>query len=95
MSKSIIVLDVTQDDLDRGYRKSTFACPIALALTRALGSDGRWALNVGSKNRWTATSPGGIRIGGALPVRTLRFITAWDRDGKGEPQQLKLWLGYP
>lgn len=38
----ILVVDVTQNDIDNGTRKSTGGCPIALAIQRTTGNPGAW-----------------------------------------------------
>ena len=93
MAKTLLKLEITEDDIAYGSRYAD-SCPIALALVRALGSANRWSMQVGPRNRWTAQSPQGhITIGGKLPARTATFIRRWDDGVRLEPQELKLWLG--
>ena len=55
---TLVKVSVTQDDINHGERRSCARCPVARAMTRALGKpvsagpDGWWTLGDGSIHRF-------------------------------------------
>jgi hypothetical protein len=78
MDKTIIV-NVTQEDIDQGCRKSSSSCPIARAFLRATGT-AEW-VNVGAVQiHWLMRS--GVRYCANLPDEAIQFIAEFDRSKK-------------
>lgn len=70
-----IAVEVTIEDLDSGTRGDCHACPVALALSRAIGRP----VFVDGDEAFIESGPDGWRAGVKLPEAAVAFIRRYDR----------------
>lgn len=66
-----VTVEVTQDDIDAGRRKSCFGCPVARALRRAVGGDA-WVVGPS----WARALADAAAL--PLPPEAARFVRSFD-----------------
>lgn len=69
------IINVTQQDIDKGIKRTCLTCPVAIAMARATGK----SITVSRESFWY----GMRRI--RLPKEAIDFIWAFDDDRKVEP----------
>jgi hypothetical protein len=85
-----LVVEVTQEDIDKGERKNCFECPLALAIHRASGKQ----VQVGTKRVYMSDSSG-TTVGSALLPKAARdIIRAVDTGNKDLVHPTKLTLHF-
>lgn len=93
-----LIVDVTQEDINKGNRGSCRTCPVAVAMNRALDNAGRMpAFHFArvAASIWDLASPEGCcpRWSGQLPDRVRGFIEAFDSYHTSLP--FSFWIEIP
>jgi hypothetical protein len=78
-----ITIDVTAEDIKRGYIADCQDCPVALAVRRALGLEPYYYLGVGPTCIYFYDGPADCGRAVELPPEAVAWIAALDRHGKG------------
>jgi hypothetical protein len=86
-----VKISVTQHDIDHGHARSVFSCPVALAVTRALGFEHAGRVTIGRGTSCIECAPGEIRIV-SLPYSVHLFTRAFDNYELVEPFEFELSL---
>jgi len=63
-----MIVEVTQDDIDKGCRANAYRCPVALALSRTFNK------HVGANSCWAAFESHDVR----LPEIASKFVKDFD-----------------
>lgn len=79
-----MLIEVTQDDIDKGKVGSCKECPVALAVNRVIAPG---YCTVGTSGIWTYSNPGRIY---STPGVVVRFIKHFDRTREGKPFTFEL-----
>ena len=89
--KKEFIIDVTQEDIDRGRRGKCMECPIALAAARATGRasafTSHWAVNVDGADF--------DEIDNATTPEIRKFIGDFDCGEKVSPFSFKMTFNFP
>ena len=90
----MICVEVTQEDIDHGFKSSNSHCPIGLALQRM----GYKHVSVGKRIWWAADSPDFVSSTPA-PPEACKFIEDFDSGKKVKPftfwvstKSVKVWM---
>lgn len=85
-----VTVDVTQEDIDVGIAGECGRCPLALAMTRALGRE----VGVGLCQWWFADTPGVVRAAFFLPKIAQEFRIEFDYGNPTSPITLTVEIDH-
>ena len=85
----IKTIEVTQDDIERGFPRCSVACPIALAASRAFPEWGEARVYIGEIVFFKTEAEATLTI--YLPENAQRFVNTYDSDGAVEPFSFRVF----
>lgn len=79
------LIEVTQQDIDAGAKRHCTSCPVALAISRAMGG----GMVVVRYRTWSAP---GLCASGGLPPSVTEFIRSFDAGRAVDPIKFRITL---
>ena len=95
VSNELLLIDVTQEDIDRGCRGNSKYCPIALALRRMGHKDisvVSWSVRWLPPDTGNWFNPAPAYAAGKLPPEASRFVEDFDNKGRDEVRPFSFLL---